>query len=164
MDMYQNEKNWLENLADAIPGLKGYREKEARRDTDKRFREYLASRIEGARKSIEDVKRNLVNEGKLDSLDELDRLSQKLLKTASLVRYASYGYSGFFDQIKIQDAELEKIYQYDLSMISDVEALESSFKENVTRTLQEAQKEWNDLINTLERRIDERKHLFAVTG
>ena len=31
MDMYQSEKNLLEKLADAIPGLKGYREKESRR-------------------------------------------------------------------------------------------------------------------------------------
>src|SRR3990172_7310562 len=137
-----SEKNWLENLADAIPGLKGYRDKEARRDTDKRFREYLASRVEAARKTIEEVKRARVNEGRLDGLDELDRLSQKLMKTASLIRYASYGYSGFFDQVKIQETELDQIYQFDLSLLTEVEALENSMK-------QEAQQEWNARIDAL---------------
>jgi hypothetical protein len=152
-----SEKNWLENLADAIPGLKGYRDKEARRDTDKRFREYLASRIEASRKTIEELKRTQVNQGRLQGLDELDRLTQKLMKTASLIRYASYGYSGFFDQVKIQEAELDKIYQFDLSLLTDVEALENSMKQG-------AQQEWSTRIDALENRLEERKYLFAVTG
>lgn len=164
MDMYQSEKNFLEKIADAIPGLKGYREKEARRDTDKRLRDYIAGRIDGAKKGLEEVKGNLLSEGKLDELDDLDRISQKIFKVANLIRHASYGYSGFFDQVKIQEAELDRIYQYDLSLLADVEALENSFKENPGRTLQEAKKEWQERVNNLEKRIEERKDLFTIAG
>ena len=47
------------SLADAIPGLKGYREKESRRDTDKRFRDYLADKIDRSRGTLDELKRTL---------------------------------------------------------------------------------------------------------
>ena len=34
MAMPQSEKNFLEKIADRVPGLAGYRAKESRRDTD----------------------------------------------------------------------------------------------------------------------------------
>lgn len=157
MDMYESEKNMLEKLADAIPGLKGYRDKEARRDTDKRLREYMAGRIDGARKSLDEAKRTMVNQGQLDGLAEIDRLCQKLFKAANSIRYASYGYSGFFDQVKIQEAELDRIYQYDLSLIVDIEALESSVKQ-VNKT------DWEEKINALETKIEGRKNIFVTAG
>ena len=160
MDLYQSEKNWLEKLADAIPGLKDYREKEARRDTDKRFREYLASRIDSSRDALDEVKREQLSGGKLDDLDEVDRLSQKLFKIANSIRHASYGYSGFFDQVKIQEAELDRIYQYDVSLMNDVEALESSLKIDPTLTDREQRKKWEQQIVALEKRIDDRKNVL----
>lgn len=160
MDMYQSEKNWLEKLADAIPGLKDYREKEARRDTDKRFREYLAGRIDSSRSALDEVKREQLNAGNLDELDDVDRLSQKLFKIANTIRHASYGYSGFFDQVKIQEAELDRIYQYDLSLMGDVEALESSLKNDPTLTHVEQRKKWEHQISGLEKRIDDRKNVL----
>jgi hypothetical protein len=156
MDMYESEKNWLEKLADAIPGVKDYREKESRRDTDKRFREYLARRIDGSRSTLDEVKREQLKTGTLDGLDDLDRLSQKLFKLANSIRHASYGYSGFFDQVKIEEAELDRLYQYDISLMSDVESLEKSLKNSTE------QKEWEEQIGTLEKKINDRKDLFAI--
>jgi len=157
MDLYQSEKNWMEKLADAIPGVKDYREKEARRDTDKRFREYLARRIDATRSTLDDAKRRQLDAGNLAELDDLDRLSQKLFKVANSIRFASYGYSGFFDQVKIQENELDRIYQFDLSLLGDVETLENNLKQSGERTA------WEQQIAALEKRIDERKNLFATT-
>jgi hypothetical protein len=158
------EQNWLERLADAIPGLKGYRDKEARRDTDKRFREYLADRIDRARRKLDDIKATLVNDGQLDGLDEIDRYSQRLIKIGNLVRHATYGYSGFFDQQKIQEPELDRIYQYDLSLVSDVEELENSIGEYPSKPLDQMQKEWAQKVGALESHVEGRKDLFSVTG
>jgi len=156
MDMYQSEKNLLEKLADAIPGLKGYRDKESRRDTDKRFREYLANRIDTGRDAIDDIKRRQVNEKKLDGLADWDRLSQKLFKVSNAIRHATYGYSGFFDQVKIQEAELDRLYQYDLSLVADVEALEKSLQG--TPQISEVESK----VNALDRRVEDRKNLFSA--
>jgi hypothetical protein len=158
MDMYESEKNLLEKLADAIPGLKGYRDKEARRDTDKRFRDYLADRIDGTRRILDDSKRTLVSKGKLDGLAELDRLSQRLMKSSAMIRHASYGYSGFFDQVKIQENELDRLYQHDLSMLNEVEALETALQNP------DSMNEWEQKIEALDRRIEDRKHLFNINS
>lgn len=160
MEMYQSEKNWLEKLADAIPGLKDYREKEARRDTDKRFREYLASRIDSSRDALDEVKRDQLASGNLDVLDDVDRLSQKLFKIANMIRHASYGYAGFFDQVKVQEAELDKIYQYDLSLLGEVEAIENSLKSDPTLTLAEQTRKWETQIRELEGKIEDRKNVL----
>jgi len=157
MDMHQSEKNWLEKLADAIPGLKDYREKESRRDTDKRFREYLSRRIDSARGTLDDAKRQQLESGNLGELDDLDRLSQKLFKLANTIRHASYGYSGFFDQVKIQEAELDRLYQYDLSLMGDVETLETTLKDSSDR------KVWEQQIVALEKKIADRKDLFVTS-
>jgi len=158
MSTDQSEKNLLEKLADAIPGLKGYRDKEARRDTDKRLREYIAGRIDGIRKNLEEVKRKMAAKG-LDGLDQADRLSQKLLKASNSIRHASYGYTGFFDQVKIQEAELDRIYRHDLSLLSTVETLEKSLVPS--RTFEEGKEEWDQLIQSLEKGIEDRKNLFS---
>ena len=42
MSMPVSEKNFLERIASHIPGIAGYRERENRRETDRRIREYLA--------------------------------------------------------------------------------------------------------------------------
>jgi hypothetical protein len=105
-----------------------------------------------------------MNDGLLERLDDVDRLSQKLIKLAGLIRHASYGYSGFFDQVKIQEMELDKIYQYDLSLLGDVEVLENSLNDFPARPLDELYKEWEQKIRALETRIEERKNLFTVQG
>jgi len=161
--MYQSEKNFLEKLADSIPLLKGYRDKEARRDTDKRLREYLADRIDKLRNNIDEVKRAQLAAGQLEQLDDLDRLSSKLFKSANSIRHASYGYSGFFDQVKIEENELDRIYQYDLSLITTIDDLETRLKEDPTKTLSENRLEWESQISGLERSLENRKNLFVLT-
>ena len=110
MTMYESEKNFLERIADSIPGIKGYREKESRRDTDKRLREYIAGRIDKIRGEFSSVQSSLAEEGKLDLMDDTDRLDRRLQKVADSIRFASYGFAGFFDQVKIKEKELDEIY------------------------------------------------------
>jgi hypothetical protein len=48
-------------------------------------------------------------------------LASKLDKCENLARYASRGYRGWFDQYKVTRATLEQLYEYDLSLVDDVE-------------------------------------------
>ena len=134
--MYESEKNFLERIADAVPGLKGYRDKEARRDTDKRLRDYIASEIDRHRKAMDGVKRDLLSGGKLDMLDDADRVGGKLQKCADSIRHAAYGFAGLFDQVKIQEEELDAIYRYDTELLDRVRSGELSAKEAKRRAQQ----------------------------
>lgn len=123
MSMLVSEKNFLEKIASYIPGIAGYREREGRRETDRRLREYLAGRVDEARTAVDQVRRRLTDAGELKLLNDVARLDKTLQKTASSLRYADYGYSGVFDQVKIREAELDRIYAYDLALLADVQAL-----------------------------------------
>ena len=123
MSMPQSEKNFLERIADKIPGLAGYRAKESRRDTDKRLRVFIADRIDQLRLKLEEIKRAATDEGDLDMLDDLGRLDSRMQRTGDAIRYADYGYSGFFDQLKIREEELDRIYAYDEALLGDLDLL-----------------------------------------
>ncbi len=55
-------------------------------------------------------------------MKKLDHVEQR-------VRYASYGYAGFFDVVKIEEPQLEAIYRFDLALAQKVEELEHRARE-----------------------------------
>ena len=118
------EKNWLQRLADKIPGFSGYHAKERRRDIDKLHRDALADRIRAVKPAVAGVVRDLTDGGRLLEVGALDRVSKKLNTIENKVRFASYGYSGFFDAVQIKEEQLDRIYQFDLKLVEDVEVIE----------------------------------------
>jgi len=123
MSMLVSEKNFLEKIASHVPGIAGYREREGRRETDRRLREYLAGRVDEARTGVDVMRRRITEAGELKLLNEVALLDKTLQKSAASLRYADYGYSGLFDQVKIREAELGRIYDYDLALVADVASL-----------------------------------------
>ena len=161
--MYKSEKNFLERIADTIPGFKGYREKESRRDTDKRLRDYMASEVDRHRKAIDGFKRDQMKRGGLGLLDDADRVARKLQKCADQLRFASYGYAGFFDQVKVREEELDQIYQYDGELLEQVRALEATV--NALSGASDPEKALNGLeaaVEALDGSVERRKQLFQT--
>jgi hypothetical protein len=109
----------LERLARWVPGIAGYQDRESARETDKTLRMQLAGELADARSVVEAVKRTLVEAKRLEGLASLDRLSAKLQKVENLVRYASRGYRGWFDEYKVTRKTLEQLYAFDLSLVDD---------------------------------------------
>ena len=150
--MKKSEKNFFEKFLDVIPGLSGYRSREDRRTTDKRLREYLAGRIDSARKKISDIKLDYTNEGKLSELDNLGRLERKLSKIGDSIRFANYGYSGLFDQLKIKEEELDILYSHDLKFGEAVDELE--------KAVSQKGEDLKEIVAKLEALVEERKQIF----
>lgn len=123
-----SEKNFLERIASHVPGVAGYREREGRRETDRRVREFLAGRLDEGRSGLIAL-RNLATEaGEFKALDTIGRLDRTLQKSVSSLRYADYGFSGVFDQLKIREAELDQICAYDAALVTDVVALSDTLR------------------------------------
>jgi hypothetical protein len=116
-------QNALEGIVNAVPGFKGYREKELRRDADKLQREYLANALEECKKTLNDHASEATRSGRLDALNEIETARKRLDKVVARIRYADRGYAGFFDTIKVDDAVLQRIYEFDLSLLADVDAV-----------------------------------------
>jgi hypothetical protein len=59
----------------------------------------------------------------LDALPELESISASLIRVANEIRFASRGYRGFLDRQKIDQQTLERLYQFDLELLDDVDAI-----------------------------------------
>jgi hypothetical protein len=123
-----SEKNFLERIMAHIPGISGYREREGRRETDRRVREFLAGRLDEGRSALAALRNAATDAGELKTLDAIGRLDRILQKSVSSLRYADYGFSGVFDQLKIREAELDQICGYDAGLVSDVVALSDALR------------------------------------
>ncbi len=113
-DMYQrvtDERDIFKQLLSKVPGFKGYVERETRRSSDKLLRESLADRFEELWQRISSIQKQMVNEGMIEFVDDMEGASIKIRQFIDRVRNASYGYAGLFDAIKIDEEELSELYR-----------------------------------------------------
>lgn len=87
----------------------------------------LAERLEKLYGVVNSSLSSLKGPAALKTAGGFDRLTKKLEKAADKVRFASRGYRGWFDMHKVREDELDKLYQFDVALIEDVERLEEEF-------------------------------------
>lgn len=119
----REEQDVFQKLLGKLPGFNGYIDREQRRSADKLLRETVAARFEEQYRRISEIQRDLISQGGLMYVDDMEAAAIKLRQFIDRVRTASYGYSGFFDAVKVQSEELEQLYQYDLWMLSLVDEI-----------------------------------------
>lgn len=125
MSNTSDTRNWIERLSSKIPGYSGYVDRERRRDIDKLHRDHLADRLRSLKTPLTDVMRELTNGGRLFEVGAVDSAIKKLDQLENRVRFASYGYAGFFDVVKIEEAQLDSIYRFDLALVDHVDKIEA---------------------------------------
>jgi len=113
-----SQQDPLKKLLAKLPGFKGYYARADRRSADKLFRETIADKFQAQWQRLSSIQRDLVTTGHIDVLDEIEIGAIRLRQFIDRVKTAAYGYSGFFDPVKINEEELEKIYQYDLTLLA----------------------------------------------
>ncbi len=120
----KGQRNILERLMDKIPGFRGFQDRELRRDVDKMQREHLSAELGRLKAASRDQARRYTDAGKIGALGGFDRLDRQIDGLSQAVRFADYGNTGFFDPVKVGDAELQRLYEFDLSVLDDLSALE----------------------------------------
>jgi len=115
-DLVGKIRNWLS-------GFIGYFDRENRRSADKMMREYISLQYETQWNRISEIQRQLVSDGKLELVDDLEASAIKLRTFIDRVKTASYGYAGFFDAVRVKSEELEKIYAFDITLLENSEEI-----------------------------------------
>jgi hypothetical protein len=110
-------ENALERLASRIPGFRGYRDREARREADELLREHGARELERiVRELHEHAAKAAVDE--LEDVQDVVSQSEKLMRE---LRFADRGYSGFFDDVKLDSASaLDSVYERDERIVAQI--------------------------------------------
>lgn len=120
-DKVTSGQDAITKLLEKIPGFKGYIERSSRRNADKLLREQIATQYSILRKRVGEIQQDFASSGEFMYLDDLETAATKLQTFIDKISNAAYGYSGFFDAIKINEEELAKIYKFDVTLLESAE-------------------------------------------
>jgi len=112
---------FLENLAYLVPGYRGYKEKELRREEDARLRSRVLAKLQVVRSLLADRLARLTEQNLDAAAEAIDRRARRIESLADAVRYAPYGFSGFFDAEKVREETLERVLETDLLLFQDLD-------------------------------------------
>jgi hypothetical protein len=123
LDKARSGQNFLERLANMIPGFSGYRDRDLRRTADGLQRDYLATHLEETKKPLNDLAVGASRTGALDLINDIEAVRKKVEKVAARIRYADRGYSGFFDAVKVDEHVLGRVYEFDLQLLQAIDGV-----------------------------------------
>ncbi len=125
----KSNESFLEKIKRWIPGYDGYVNRDNSRELDTMLRNKLAEMLEVNKTVIKNVTLNLSKNGKLFQTADIEKIDKKNETVIGKLKSASRGYSGAFDVKKIKEAELNKIYEFDTCLLSDVTKINKMFEE-----------------------------------
>ncbi len=120
LDKITQGRGGLEKLADSIPGYKGYKQKEMRREADRILRETLARKYEEQWSRLSGIQKQLLSAGGIEYLDDVASAATKLRGFIDKLKTAALGYGGVFDAIKVDEVQLDKLYAFDNALADGV--------------------------------------------
>jgi hypothetical protein len=126
LDQVKDQMSGFEQLVAKIPGYKGYKEKELRREADKLLRDHIVNRMRTVKTQLDGLQHDLIGAGKFDLLDETGSAATQIQTFIDRVRTAAYGYSGLFDAARVKEDELDRVYEFDSALIGYADRIENA--------------------------------------
>ena len=162
----EESKNWFERAAEHVPGYRGYKEKELRREADRLQRDYVAERLEAARRKLEGLELDLSRGGDLSLLAIIDTTQRKLRTVKDRYLYADYGYAGLFDAVKVDTAVLDQLYQFDVGSQEQAQGVEAlvAVLSATSPSLGADVKLLDERVEALDELFVQREHLVTGVG
>ena len=97
----------------------------------------------------------------------MDRVVARMDRLVEKINHANYGYSGFFDIIKVKEENLDRMIDFDNSLVKEVEllsadiaSLESDMKNGETKDMSKKIENISDKIEDLEDTFDKRDEVI----
>ena len=166
-DKVREEIGLMERILRYIPGYRGYKEKEIRRESDRLIRMESSIRLQKAKDTLRSSLANPYIVQKLSGEDMwmTETLLSRLDRIKARIEKAVAGYAGIFDAIKVREDKLDKLLEHDLKLIEAAEnvkalaermASEEAGEENWRKIMEDMLKE----INRLDSLVDERTEIL----
>jgi len=163
----REEMRLSERILAELPGFRGYKEKELRRESDKLIRNHLYQRLTEARKDLKEVFQKLSDSRLHEVLTDMDRFLMRFDRVSEKINHASYGYAGFFNVVKVDEEKLDKMIDFDDGLMDDVNKIVEEatvFKKEVTKQKFEKVRDHiqnlNDMLEELEETFDGREEVI----
>jgi hypothetical protein len=158
----KNQMGGVERLLKGLPGIRGYVDKELRRDADKRVREAIAASLDQSRTALVAVQNNLLKGGGLALMDEVNEAAVALQTLADRIKTASYGYAGLFDPVRIKEAQLDALVRFDQALAREAGAVHARVEALAAAIQQRA--DFNVALEEFNRTVIHLNTLFGKRG
>ena len=162
--MTQRQPNLIDTIAGFIPGYRGYAARETRRAQDKRLREHVAGVLDRGKRRLDQVALELVDAGRLEPLDDLDRLRRVFGRCADTLRFAEAGGSGLMDDVVVKDEDLDRVHAHDLTLLESAQALATAAEALTAATAEDGVAALRTQAEQLLRSIESRATVLAQEG
>jgi hypothetical protein len=162
----KGERSLLEKIMGYIPGYRGYKEKELRRESDRLVRMDVVNRLKDAKTVF---RRRFADPEAVQKLGDgsykFDALTYRLDRVTQRIDRAVAGYAGMFDAIKVKEDKLDSVIQHDLNLIEKAE----SIKEDIEKValIDPGTEDWKtgmdaviSKVEDLDKLVDERANLL----
>ncbi len=165
VEQAKSEMGSFERAISKLPGIKGYREKELRRDADKQVRDTLARRLEARRRKLTGLQSDLLAAGGLLWIDDVERVVGRLQLLIDRIKTASYGYAPLWALNRVKEDDLDRLIAFDQALFDDVARLDEAIEglaaaiqanEGIKGALQEV----GDLLNALNETFGRRSEVI----
>jgi hypothetical protein len=168
LDFIKSKESFFEKIKRIIPGYDGYANRDNSRELDTLLRNQLAMKLEHNRVRIKNTISNFSKNNRLFQATDIDKIEKKNDTAIAKFRSAARGYSGAFDVVKIKDEQLERIYEFDASLLTGVEEigvlfdnLESISEQNLDT--KDAEAKVSKALTDLILKFDEREVILRTT-
>lgn len=125
-DRVYAEKNGLQRFLEKLPGVSDYVKKENIRDLDRVVRERTSVQFAEQWQRIQAIEKSLAKGNGLAYLADLDPAAKKIRLFADKIKTAPNGYAGVTDALKVGEAALNQLYDYDLYLLSLTDTLKAA--------------------------------------
>ncbi len=162
----EEDRGLIKKIQLKIPGYAGYRRREDIRNADILLRNQVADQVKKVRSDLEGVRDDLAAAGKYQGLQPVGNLIFLLQATEGRVRHAEGGYSGISANIRVEEPELDKLYEYDYSMLTALDQCAAVIpmirSAADPASFNTALKAFGDALKTFDQTFDQR--MIIITG
>lgn len=128
-DKISRERGGLESLFGKIPGYKGYKEKEMRRESDRLLREALVRDFGAQLNRLSPIQNTVLDNGGLGFMSDLGEIKTALQTLMDRIRNAPMGYAGFFDAVRVKEDDLDRLEVFDQQLTGEIPKISAAFDE-----------------------------------
>ena len=125
-DKMKGELTITQRVAMYIPGYRGYREKNLRRDEDRAVRQELSRNIQGTKADLANIHRGLIG---TDLMSDVERIRTKVDRYDTDIKKAVNGYSAFHASVKVTEDDLDRIVHWDAKIMDDIQDMRKATAE-----------------------------------
>lgn len=123
-----SSREFFDGLLNRLPGYRGYREKESRRDTDRAIRDRLVVEYTQLADRLGRLATQLANERQIATIALVDRPHKLLVQFIDRIRTATYGYAPIFANDRVDERALEQLIRFDEALADQTAALDAAIR------------------------------------